>query len=300
MKKRRLILLILTILAFAGLVVITTQFEAGIKKIPQPLTQLDRIVSMAPNLTEILFALGLEDNIAGVTIHSDYPPAAEKKPKMGTFWQPNIEAVIAAKPDLVITLGFEQQRNLAKRLKASGCGILTVNIEKVSDLFGAIEKIGEATNTTQKADQLILNIKKELGGLAAMFDSTEKIRVLWVIQTEPLRVAGRSTFVNEIITLAGGENAIGPTLHQYPPIGTEQLYSCGADVIITPAQGREELSIQQQKALKFWSRFKSVPAVKNQRIYVIDPGPVSRLGPRLPKAVKNVAECLRPELFDKK
>jgi iron complex transport system substrate-binding protein len=103
-----------------------------------------------------------------------------------------------------------------------------------------------------------------------------------------------------MITLAGGENAIGPTLHQYPPIGTEQLYSCGADVIIIPAQGRKELSIQQQKALKFWSRFKSVPAVKNQRVYVIDPGPVSRLGPRLPKAVKNVAECLRPELFDKK
>jgi len=293
-------LLILSILALAGLVVITTGFEAGVKKPPPPLTQLDRIVSMAPNLTEILFALGLEDNIAGVTIHSDYPPAAEKKPKMGTFWQPNIEAVIAAEPDLVITLGFEQQRNLAKRLKASGCRILSVNIEKVSDLFGAIEKIGEATKTTQKADQLILDIKKELDGLAAMFDPTELMRVLWVIQTEPLRVAGRDTFVNEIITLAGGENAIGPTLHQYPPIGTEQLYSCGADVIITPAQGREELSIQQQKALKFWNRFKGVPAVKNQRIYVIDPGPVSRLGPRLPKAVENVAECLRPELFDKK
>ena len=219
---------------------------------------------------------------------------------MGTFWQPNIEAVIAAEPDLVITLGFEQQRNLAKRLKASGCGILTVNIEKVSELFAAIEKIGEATKTTQKAGQLILNRKKELDGLAAMFDSTETIRVLWVIQTEPLRVAGMDTFVNEIITLAGGENAIGPTLHQYPPIGSEQLYSCSADVIITPAQGREALSIQQQKALKFWSRFKGLPAVKNQRIYVIDPGPVSRLGPRLPKAVKNVAECLRPELFDEK
>jgi len=263
-------------------------------------TKANRIVSLAPNLTEILFALGLEDNIAGVTIHSDYPSAAEKKPKMGTFWQPNIEAVIAAEPDLVITLGFEQQRNLAKRLEASGCGILTVNIEKVSDLFGAIEKIGEATKTTQKAEQLIGNIKKEIEGLAAMFDPTERVRVLWVIQTEPLRVAGRSTFVNEIITLAGGENAIGPTLHQYPPIGTEQLYSCGADVIITAAQGREELSIQQERAVKFWSRFKSVPAVKNKRIYVIDPGPVSRLSPRLPKAVENVAKCLRPELFDKK
>lgn len=300
MKKWWSILLIFTILAFAGLVVISTQFETGIKKPPPPSTHIDRIVSMAPNLTEILFALGLEEIIAGVTIHSDYPPAAEKKPKMGTFWQPNIEAVIAAEPDLVITLGFEQQRNLGKRLKASGCRILTVNIEKVSDLFGAIERIGEATKTTQKANQLIDNIKKELDDFAEMFDPTERIRVLWVIQTEPLRVAGRDTFVNEIITLAGGENAIGVTLQQYPPIGTEQLYSCGADVIITAAEGHESLSIQQERAVKFWSRFKGVPAVKNQRIYVIDPGPVSRLSPRLPQAVENVAKCLRPELFDKK
>lgn len=300
MKKKWSILLLITILAFAGFIVMSTDFESETKTPPPPLEKLDRIVSMAPNLTEILFALGLEERIAGVTIHSDYPPAAEKKPKIGTFWQPNIEAVIAAKPDLVITLSFEQQRNLGKRLEASGCRILTVNIEKVSDLFAAIEKIGEATKTTQKANQLIVNIKKELGDVAAMFDPAERVRVLWVIQTEPLRVAGRETFVNEIITLAGGENAIGATLQQYPPIGTEQLYSCGADVIITAAERREELPKQQQKALKFWSRFKNIPAVKNKRIYVIDPGPVSRLSPRLPEAVKNVAECLRPELFDKK
>ncbi len=142
MKKWWLIFLIFTVLAFAGFIILSTGFESGVEKSGPPIEKLDRIVSMAPNLTEILFALGLEDRIAGVTIHSDYPPAAEKKTKMGTFWHPNIEAVIAAEPDLVVTLGFEQQRNLGKRLKAFGCGILTVNIEKVSDLFTAIEKIG--------------------------------------------------------------------------------------------------------------------------------------------------------------
>ena len=89
--------------------------------------QPERIVSMAPNLTEILFALGLGDKIVGVATGSDYPSAAVRKPKMGTFWQPNIEAVIAAKPDVVITLGFHQQQDLGRRLERTGYRILTVN-----------------------------------------------------------------------------------------------------------------------------------------------------------------------------
>ena len=84
------------------------------------LNQNGRIVSLAPNLTEILFAIGLEDEIVGVTLDSDYPPDAAEKPKVGTFWQPNIEAVVAARPSLVITLGFEQQKTLAERLKRIG------------------------------------------------------------------------------------------------------------------------------------------------------------------------------------
>ncbi|MHC4686989.1 MAG: ABC transporter substrate-binding protein, partial [Planctomycetota bacterium] len=87
---------------------------------------VDRIVSLAPNLTEILFALELDDKIVGVTLHSDYPPAATKKPKVGGFWQPNVEAVIATKPDLVVTLGFDQQKNIAERLKRIGYSSLTV------------------------------------------------------------------------------------------------------------------------------------------------------------------------------
>ncbi len=113
-----------------------------------------RIVSLAPNLTEILFALGLEDKIVAVTLHCNYPPAAAGKPKIGTFWQPNIEAVIAAKPTLVITLGFEQQRNLAERLRRIGLHCLTVNIEKVSELFEAIDGIGTATGKQYEANQL--------------------------------------------------------------------------------------------------------------------------------------------------
>ena len=260
--------------------------------------RVDRIVSLAPNITEILFAIGLGDEIAGVTLDSDYPPDAAEKPKVGTFWQPDIEAVVAARPGLVITLGFEQQQNLAERLKRIGYNSLTVNIEKVSDLFAAIERIGAATGRRRQANELISRISTKLQQLASLVDAGPKVRVLWVVQREPLRVAGRNTFVNEMIELAGGENAIGPTVHKYPPIGSEQVVACNADVIIESAMGREDIENQRDRALQHWSKFKYLPAVASRRVYVIRGDTVSRLGPRLYEGTETIARCLRPHLFE--
>jgi len=257
-----------------------------------------RIVSMAANLTEILFALGLGDKIAGVAAGSDYPPAALSKPKMGSFWQPSIEAVISAKPDLVVTLGFSQQRNLAQRLERIGYRSLTVSIDRVSELYEAIKKIGEAVGSETQADELVLGVGEKLKNLSALVGGEDKVKVLWVVQREPLRVAGRNTFVNEMIELAGGENAIGPTVHKYPPISSEQVYVCNPDVIIEPAMVSNDLGSERAGAVKYWGKFKNVGAVKNDRVYVIDGDIVSRLGPRLYEAVETIARCLRPELFE--
>jgi iron complex transport system substrate-binding protein len=262
------------------------------------LKQADRIVSLAPNLTEILFELGLEKEIVGVTLHSDYPPVAVEKPNVGTFWQPNVEAVIAARPDLLITLGFEQQKNLAERLKRIGYNSLTVKIKKVDDLFEAIAKIGAATGRRRRANELVSNIRQKLDRLSALMSAETKVRVLWIVQREPLRVAGRDTFVNEMIGLAGGENAIGPTVHKYPPIGAEQVIACGADVIIEPAMAQEDLAVQQDGAFQHWSKFQNLPAVVNRRVYVIRGDTVSRLGPRLYEGIEIIAKCLRPERFE--
>jgi iron complex transport system substrate-binding protein len=262
-----------------------------------PPAEVNRIVSLAPNLTEILFALGLDKEIVGVTVYSNYPPAALEKSKVGTFWQLNVEAVIAARPDLVLTLGFEQQNRLAEQLKRIGYNCLSLNIEKVDELFEAIEKIGAATGRKQQANELTNNIRNNLDNLSTLIGSRKKVRALWVVQREPLRVAGRDTFINELIELAGGENSIGPTIHKYPPIGAEQVIACRADVIIEPAMNPNDLPAQQEQANKYWSKFKNIPAVANNRIYVINGDTVSRLGPRLYEGTKSIAECLRPELF---
>ena len=127
------------------------------------------------------------------------------------------------------------------------------------------------------------------------YSSPSKPKVLWVIQTEPLRVAGRNTFINELIELLGGENAIGPTIQQYPPIGTEELLACNVEVIIQSAMGKIDIGRQQQQAEVFWSKWASLPAVKNNKIYVVNSDTVLRLGPRLPQGVEMVGRCLHPD-----
>lgn len=287
-------MLIILCLASVGFVIFGTQQAQNRGTSPLP-NNPNRIVSLAPSLTEILFALGLDDKIVGVTLDSDYPPAAQKKTKVGTFWQPDTEAVIAAKPDLVVTLQIEQQKRIADSLKRLGYRVLALKIEKIEELFTAAQKIGIATGCKQRADELIEQIKGQLNYLKSKYSSTSKPKVLWVVQTEPLRVAGRNTFINELIELLGGENAIGPTIQQYPPIGTEELLACNAEVIIQTSMGKTDIGRQQQQAEIFWSKRASLPAVKDNKIHVVDSDTVLRLGPRLPQGVEMVGHCLHPD-----
>ncbi|HUV41382.1 MAG TPA: helical backbone metal receptor [Sedimentisphaerales bacterium] len=259
---------------------------------------VNRIVSTAPNLTEILFALGLDEKITAVSSDSDYPHETAKKQKTGTFWQPNIEAIIAAKPDLVLTLAFQQQADIAHRLNRMGYKTISVNIETVGDLFDAIETIGTAVGCNAAAKGLVSGIKEKLHNVSKELSVMEKVKVLYVVQRQPLRVAGTDTFINELIEYAGGQNAIGKTIHKYPPIGAETVYASGAEVIIEPTMGQKDPAQQQQSAIRYWQKFAALPAVKNNRIYVIDGDVVARLGPRICLAAETIAHCLQPQLSE--
>jgi iron complex transport system substrate-binding protein len=258
----------------------------------EPGNKPTRIISLAPNLTEILFALGLDEKIIAVSSDSDYPPDAADKSKVGTFWQPNVEVIIACQPDLVVALQTEQQKAIANSLERIGYRVLALKIERLDDLFVAIGQIGTATGHKQRADKLISNIRSQLDTLRSKFSLQDKARVLWVVQAEPLRVVGRNTFINEMIELAGGENCIGPTLSRFPQIGSEEILTSGVEVIIQSAMGKNNIDRQQQAAQVFWSKWPNLLAVKNNRIYVIESDTVLRLGPRLPEGVNLIADYL--------
>ena len=288
--------MIILCLAGAGFVIFGVPQVQNRSAPPLP-NKPGRIVSLAPNLTEILFAIGLDEKIVAVSNDSDYPPEAANKKKIGTFWQPNTEAILAARPELVVTLWFEQQKAVADSLKRLGYRVLTLKIEKIAELLTAIQKVGTATGCKQQADQLVENINNHLNDLQLKLSSANKVKVLWVVQVEPLRLAGRDTFINELIKLAGGENAIGNTIQQYPPIGTEEILACGAETIIQSAMGKSNIAEQQKAAERFWSRWANLPAVKNNRIYVVEPDTVVRLGPRLCRGIELIARCLHPDIF---
>lgn len=290
------LLFLIASLAVIGFALVGVQIDRQ-PDVSAPSEKPARIVSLAPSITEILFELGLDKNIIAVSSDSDYPTGAADKIQVGTFWQPNTEAIIACKPDLVVTLDFEQQKASADTLSRLGYRVLTLKIDKIKELWISIQKIGLATGCRQRADDMTNNIKEKLRELQNKTTSNEKGRVLWVIQPEPLRVTGRNTFINELIELAGGENAIGPTIQQYPSISTEELLACGAEVIIQSSMDSDNIEQQQQAAELYWSKYPNLPAVKDKRIYVLSSDATLRLGPRLPRAVEEIGHCIFPEIF---
>ena len=257
----------------------------------------ERIICCAPNLAEIAFALGIGDKLVGVPDSSKHPAAVKDIPKIGSFWTPAIEPIIAKRPDLTITLGFSQQKSLAAGLNSLGHNTLTVNIETIDEFYDAVKAIGAATNTQQQADTLIGDLKHNIDEYSKRMHCDTPPKVLWVVQRQPLRVAGSATFVNDMIELAGGVNAIGNTDYQYPPIGSEQVYALKPDIIIEPAMTTDDLDMQLKSAKQYWNKF-DIPATINQRIYVIDADAVSQLGPRLFEGIQTISKCVRPELFE--
>jgi len=170
-----------------------------------------------------------------------------------------------------------------------------VELQKLGQLIPAIEEISRTTGTEAAGEKLNKKINSKLEQISRKYQTTQKPKVLWVLQSEPLRVAGVRTFISELIELAGGQNAVGPTPQQYPQLGTETLLTCGAEVIIHSAMSKSNLAKEQKAVERFWGKFPDLPAVKNNRIYVIDADTILRLGPRLPQGIKEIAELLHPQ-----
>jgi iron complex transport system substrate-binding protein len=198
---------------------------------------------------------------------------------------------------LVVCESFLQHKEVAETLKRAGLNVLSLRVESIEELYNAITQIGSATGCHDKAEPLAAKIKSELDQIRAKASSAKKVKVLWAVQTEPMRVVGIKTFVNEIIDLAGGQNVIAPTGDQYPSVGTETILTSGAEVIIQSAMGTEDITKQQETAEKFWSKYANLPAVKDKKVYVLEADTVLRLGPRLPEGATAVAKLLHPELF---
>ncbi|WP_425448571.1 ABC transporter substrate-binding protein [Dethiothermospora halolimnae] len=250
-----------------------------------------RIVSLAPNNTEILFALGLGNRVVGVSKYSDYPEAAKDKETVGSYNSMNIEKIIELSPDLVVQYG-EGKENINKQLKAAGIKILNYEPESIKEVMSTIESIGQVTNTMKKAKEITVVMQAKMDYIASEVKDAKKPKVFYEVWGDPLKTAGPGSFIDEIITLAGGENIAGDASGSYADYSVEKLVEKNPDIYIAPnSPGKTVESIKNNE------QYKTLNAVKNDKIYLVDQNIISRAGPRIVDVLEMIAKKIHPELF---
>jgi iron complex transport system substrate-binding protein len=255
-----------------------------------------RIVSLAPNVTEILFALGLGQNIVGTTDSCDYPPEARSIPHVGGFGTPNVETLLAVAPDLVIASGLEKPEVLTV-FQQSGIRVLNVQpkgfIAGFAELCDAIRAIGEATGRAAEAQALVSRMEAQLQAVAARVATIaedRRPRVFVEIDKAPLMTAGGGSFLDDMIARAGGRNVAHGIPSAYPRIDPEQVIAWNPEVILV---GHSEAPGEAAKRLARQIGWSEIAAVRQRRIIDdIDPDLLFRPGPRLVEGVEQLARRL--------
>ena len=256
-----------------------------IKKTPQ------RIVSLAPGITEILYALNLGDNIVGVTSFCDWPTQAKQKPQVGGFINPSIEKIVALQPDLVIATADGNRRDTVQQLERVGLAVYVTNPADIRGILSGIEHIGEITSAERNARVLVQGLQKRLKLVRRQTQGRTKPRIFFQIGLDPVITAGRDTLINELIGLAGGINIAGAQTTRYPRYSAEGIMAGSPDIVLfAPMATDKEFAAVKN----FWRKFKEMPAVKNNDIYPIETDLISRASPRIIDAVEKMAEIFHP------
>lgn len=251
-----------------------------------------RIISLAPSTTEILFSLGLDDEIRGVTTFCDYPPEALKIEKIGTFSQPDIEKILSLKPDIIFATGLEQASTV-ERLRQLNLKVYVSDPSSIEELFISIEEMAQLTNREKEARDLITQMKNKIERISAKVKSTsqeKKPKVFIEIWHDPLLTAGRGSFLDELIGLAGGVNIAHDIFRVYSYLSAEQVIKRNPDCIILGHRGKQEVN-----SIKNRLGWKEIKAVKNNCVYNdINPNLFLRPGPRLVNGLEEIHKKLYP------
>jgi len=261
----------------------------NIDKVPQ------RIVSHVPSITETLFALGLGERVVGVSDYCDYPEEAKLKPSVGDYFNPSIETIVAQAPDLVLTDGHSES---IKGLEALGINFFVIDPKDIDGILEDIELLGKITGVERKAKALVSEMNGSLAQVVSHVENAPKVRVFYVFDATDLNnpwTAGPGSFVDSLITMAGGENIAAQAQGAWVQFSIEQLVSSDPEIIMIDASmGTAVVSEEELRAHPAWQ---GVTAVKQDRIYTIDGDLVNRSGPRIIQGLEEMAKVIHPDLF---
>jgi iron complex transport system substrate-binding protein len=265
----------------------------------RPLVEYHRIISLAPSITETLFALGLGEQVVGVTRYCNYPPEALTKPKVGGYLDPNIEAIVALRPDVVIT--FPNYQSLEQRLKQLGISILQIRHQKLRDILDSIRIIGTATGKETEAKALLTALRSRIENIKAKTADLPRPRVL-VVMARPLGnplkevfIAGTADPYDEMIQIAGGINAYRGSFIRVPPLSAEGIIHLNPEVIIDLISSQEMKGWNDKVLFQDWANLPEVSAVKTGRVHFFTDDFDTVPGPRFILTLEKMARVIHPE-----
>ncbi len=257
-----------------------------------------RIVSLSPSINEIIYGLGAWKSVVGVTIYSDFPPEVKNLPTVGGWINPNLEAIVALRPDLVIMIK-DQDKIFGDNIRKLGLKTLSVDSTTIKDISDSILEIGKALGKGSEAREVTENFKSSLDEIRTKVVSARPKRVLLVVGRNPgtledIYVISRKSYINEIINIAGGENVVKNDVFSVK-VSKEAILSLNPEVIVEVNHER----MDKNEALKVWDELKDVSAVKNKEVYILTDTTLLHPSQRVAQAARTLAEILHPEVFKK-
>jgi iron complex transport system substrate-binding protein len=297
----RLTLTSLIVMVFVASLLANRRMDDPLRPEVTPLWQCRRIVSMAPSITETLYALGLGDCVVGVTRYCEYPPQAKKKPRIGGYFDPNFEAIVALKPDLVIMLDdHEQSLPGFERLKLE---TLVVSHRTVDGIINSFRTIGRVCGRGIEGRRMAREYENRLARIHAKTRGLPRPSVLFALDRTcgsghltDVYIAGVDQYFDRMIELAGGQNAYKEHGVRNPVVSPEGIMSLNPDVIVDLAPKEVLEQTDRQAILEDWNELGQVSAVKNHRVLVFDQDYAFIPGPRFVHLVEDLARAIHPEV----
>jgi iron complex transport system substrate-binding protein len=249
-----------------------------------------RLVSLAPSITEIVYALGAGDRLVGVCGQCDYPAAVAQVPRVGGYLVPSVEATVAATPDLVLAVPSPGNRDAVLAIERAGVRVLVVRDRTLADLWAGMRGVAAALGVPEAGERLVSDVQGRLDAVRARVEALPPRRVLMVVGHRPLVAVGDGTLQSELLTLAGGAN-VAAGAGVWPRLSLETIVARAPEVVVDAAMGTED------GAARLFADLVTVPAVRTGRVIPLADDRLFRAGPRLPEAAAALAAAIHPEVL---
>ena len=255
-----------------------------------------RVIALAPSITEIIYDLGQEKRLVGVTQYSTYPSEAELLPRVGSYVRLDIEKIVALKPDLCLATKDGNPKHIVDKIVSLGIPVYVINPQNLQQIMDTITRLGSLLHAEQTAAALVSDMEKRIGQVQARVKNMpDRPRVFFQIDAEPLFSAGTDTFIHELIELAGGINTTAGEV-SYPRYSWEDIIVLQPEIVLISSMAG---GLAPEYLLNSWKKWNLLSAVKNDQVFVVDAELFDRPTPRLINGLEVIAAIIHPELFIK-